>query len=211
LGAIEFLIILNWTPKMTNILRVESSIKPAGAVSRRLTDRIMERVLAANPGANVVIRDLSAGVTAIDGAWLGAVFTPADARNDDQKVTAAYADALLAEVKAADLLVIALPVYNFGVPAQLKSWIDQLARKGETFNYTETGPIGLLTGKRAIVAFTSDGTKFGSEIDFASGYVRHMLGFFGITDVQFAAADAMAYGPEAAIAKGEAEVDALAA
>ena len=101
---------------------------------------------------------------------------------------------MLAEVKAADLLVIALPVYNFGVPSQLKSWIDQLARKGETFNYSETGPVGLLTGKRAIVAFTSDGTKMGSEIDFASGYVRHMLGFFGITDVQFAAADAMAYG-----------------
>lgn len=196
---------------MTNILRVESSIKPAGAVSRRLTDRIMERVLAANPGANVVTRDLSAGVPAIDGAWLGAVFTPAEARNDDQKVTAAYADALLAEVKAADLLVIALPVYNFGVPAQLKSWIDQLARKGETFNYTETGPVGLLTGKRAIVAFTSDGTAIGSDADYASGYVRHMLGFFGITDVQFAAADAMAYGVDAAIAKGEAEVDALAA
>jgi FMN-dependent NADH-azoreductase len=194
---------------MTNILRIESTIKPAGSVSRKLTDRIMARVLAANPGANVVTRDLSAGVPQINGAWLGAVFTPADARDSDQKATAAYADALLDEVKAADLLVIALPVYNFAVPAHLKSWIDQLARKGETFNYTETGPIGLLKGKRALVAFSSDGTKIGSEIDFASGYVRHMLGFFGITDVQFAAADAMAYGPEAAMAKGEAEVDAL--
>lgn len=196
---------------MTNILRVESSIKPAGAVSRKLTDRIMARLLKSNPDATVVTRDLSAGVPQIDGAWLGAVFTPAEARSAEQKAVAAYADTLLAEVKAADILVIALPVYNFGVPAQLKSWIDQLARQGETFNYTETGPVGLLTGKRAIVAFSSDGTKIGSAIDFASGYVRHMLGFFGITDVQFAAADAMAFGAEAAIAKGEAEVDALAA
>lgn len=196
---------------MTNILRVESSIKGPAAVSRKLTDRIMARLLAAHPGANVVTRDLSGGVPNIDGNWLGAVFTPADARNDAQQAIAATADAYLAEVKAADTLVIALPVYNFGVPAHLKAWIDQLARKGETFNYTETGPIGLLTGKRAIVAFTSDGTQIGSSIDFASGYVRHMLGFFGITDVQFVAADAMAYGPEAAIAKGEAEVDALAA
>jgi FMN-dependent NADH-azoreductase len=196
---------------MTNILRVESSIKGPAAVSRKLTDRIMGRLLAAYPGAKVVTRDLSGGVPHIDGNWLGAVFSPAEARNEAQKAIAATADAYLAEVKAADVIVIALPVYNFGVPAHLKAWIDQLARKGETFNYTETGPIGLLTGKRAIVAFTSDGTKIGSEVDFASGYVRHMLGFFGITDVQFVAADAIVYGPEAAIAKGEAEVDALAA
>ena len=107
--------------------------------------------------------------------------------------------------------MIALPVYNFGVPAQLKAWIDQLARKGEAFYYSELGPVGLLSGKRAVVAYTSDGTKLGSEIDFASGYLRHMLGFFGITNVEFVAADAMAFGAEAAIAKGEAEVDALAA
>ena len=196
---------------MTSILRVDSSIKSEGAVSRKLTDRIMARLLAADPQATVVNRDLSTGVAQIDGAWLGAVFTPAEARNAAQHETAGYADALLAEVKAADVLVIGLPVYNFGVPSQLKSWIDQLARKGETFIYTETGPVGLLTGKRAIVAFSSDGTKIGSPIDFASGYVRHMLGFFGITDVQFVAADAMAFGAEAAMAKGEAEVDALAA
>ena len=114
-------------------------------------------------------------------------------------------------MKAADVLVIALPVYNFGLPAQLKAWIDQLARKGETFRYTEAGPEGLLQGKRAIVAYTSDGTKFGSEIDYASGYLRHMLGFFGIADVEFVAADAMAFGAEEAIGRGEAQVDALAA
>lgn len=196
---------------MTKILRVESSIKGEASVSRRLTDRITARLEAANAGASVTLRDLSKGVPQIDGAWIGAVFTPAEARNADQAKIAAYSDALLAEVKAADILVIALPVYNFGVPAPLKAWIDHLARKGETFTYTETGPQGLLKGKRAIVALSSDGTKIGSEIDFASGYIRHMLGFFGITDVEFVAADQMVFNPGAAMKLAEAQIDALAA
>lgn len=196
---------------MTNILRVESSIKGDAAVSRRLTDRIVARLVAANPDAVIVTRDLAAGIRPVDGQWLGAVYTPTEARTESQQATAAYADALLDEVKAADVLVIALPVYNFGLPAQLKAWIDQLARKGETFRYTEAGPEGLLPGKRAIVAYASDGTKLGSEIDFASGYLRHILGFFGIADVEFVAADAIAFGAEEAIGRGEAQVDALAA
>ena len=196
---------------MTNILRVESSIKGEASVSRKLTDRIVARLTAADPDATVTLRDLSTGVPHIDGDWIGAVYTPAEARSPDQADRAAYSDALLAEVRAADILVIALPVYNFGVPAPLKGWIDHLARKGETFQYTEAGPEGLLKGKRAIVALSSDGTKIGSEIDFASGYIRHMLGFFGITDVDFIAADQMIFGPEETLKKAEAQIDALAA
>lgn len=196
---------------MTRILRIESSIKGEASVSRKLTDRLLARLIAAHPGAEVTERDLSQGVPAIDGAWIGAIFTPADQRTPDQAKIAAYSDTLLDEVKAADLLVIALPVYNFGVPAQLKSWIDHLARKGETFTYTDKGPEGLLKNKRAIVALSSDGTKIGSEIDFASGYVRHMLGFFGITDVEFVAADAMVFDPEKTLKAAEAQVDAIAA
>lgn len=196
---------------MTKILRVESSIKGEAAVSRRLTDRIIRRLQSANPDVEIVTRDLSKGMLPIDGDWISAVYTAPEARNDAQREISDYADTLLAEVKAADILVIALPVYNFGLPAQLKAWIDQIARKGEAFYYTEEGPVGLLAGKRAIVAYTSDGTRLGSEVDFASGYLRHVLGFFGITDVEFVAADAMAFGADAAIAKGEAEVDALAA
>ncbi|WP_413873226.1 FMN-dependent NADH-azoreductase [Albidovulum sp.] len=196
---------------MTHILRIDSSIKADASVSRRLTDRVMARLALAHPGARVTQRDLSGGVPAIDGAWIGAVYTPAEARSADQTRIAAYSDALLAEVRAADVLVIALPVYNFGVPAQLKSWIDHLARKGETFRYTEAGPEGLLKGKRAIVALSSDGTRMGSEIDFASGYLRHMLGFFGITGVEFVAADALLFGPEARLEAAHAQIDALAA
>ena len=196
---------------MPHILRIETSIKGEASVSRKLTDRLLDRLIAAHPGAEVTERDLSQGVPAIDGAWIGAIFTPADQRTPEQAKIAAYSDMLLDEVKAADLLIIALPVYNFGVPAQLKSWIDHLARKGETFTYTDKGPEGLLKNKRAIVALSSDGTKIGSEIDFASGYVRHMLGFFGITDVEFVAADAMVFDPEKTLKAAEAQVDAIAA
>lgn len=196
---------------MTRILRIETSIKGEASVSRKLTDRLLARLTKAHPGVAVTERDLSRGVPAIDTAWIGAIFTPADQRTPEQAKIAAYSDTLLDEVKAADLLVIALPVYNFGVPAQLKSWIDHLARKGETFTYTDKGPEGLLKNKRAIVALSSDGTKMGSDIDFASGYLRHMLGFFGITDVEFVAADRMVFDPEKTLKAAEAQVDAIAA
>ncbi len=196
---------------MTHILRVDASIKADASVSRQLTSRIVNRLIAAHPGAQVVTRDLANGVPQIDGEWLGAVYTPAENRTPAQAARAAIADTYLEEVKAADILVIGLPVYNFGVPAQLKSWIDQLARKGETFSYATGKPEGLLKGKRAIVALSSDGTAIGSEIDFASGYIRHMLNFFGITDVEFVAADKMAFGADETLARARAAVDALAA
>lgn len=194
-----------------NILRIDSTIKPREAsVSAGLADRVIARLTAANPGAQIVTRN-AIGVPAIDGEWLGAVFTPADQRDARQVQIAAIADELLAEVRAADVLVIASPVYNFAIPAQLKNWVDQLARKGETFRYSEAGPEGLLKGKRAIIALSSDGTQMGSDIDFASGYLRHMLGFFGITDVEFVAADRMAFGPEATLARAHEAVEQLAA
>lgn len=192
-----------------NILRVDASIKGENSVSRKLSDQIVARLSAAHPGAKVVTRDVTTGLAPIDGAWLGAVFTPAEARSPEQAAIAALPDALLAEVRAADVLVIGAPVYNFAIPAQLKIWIDQLARKGETFTYTETGPVGLLTGKRAYIALASDGTKLGSEIDFASGYLRHILGFLGITDVHVVAADAIVFAPEETLKKAQSAIEAL--
>ncbi|MDK3020267.1 FMN-dependent NADH-azoreductase [Pseudodonghicola flavimaris] len=195
---------------MTKILRIDSSIKGDASVSHKLLDRTLARLTAAHPGAEVASRDLSAGIPAIDGAWIGAIFTPAADRDAGQAEIAAFSDTLLAEVRAADTLLIALPVYNFGVPAQLKAWFDHLGRNGETFRYTEAGPEGLLKGKRAFVVFTSDGTQFGSEIDFASGWVKQMLGFFGITDVQFVHADQLVFDAEATLKAAEAQIDALA-
>ncbi|MDE3079786.1 MAG: NAD(P)H-dependent oxidoreductase [Paracoccaceae bacterium] len=195
---------------MTAILRVEASIKGENSVSRKLTDRLVARLLDRHADASLVSRDVSTGVNPVDANWIGAMFTPAENRTDAQKAIVAYADELLAEVKAADIIVIGLPVYNFNVPSQLKSWIDQLARRGETFIYTEAGPKGLLEGKKAIIAMASDGTKQGSAIDFASGYVKHMMNFFGITDVEIVAADAIAYAPDVTVPKALEAVEALA-
>ena len=195
---------------MTAILRIEASIKGEASISRKLTDRLIARLLDAHADASLVSRDLSIGINPVDAAWIGAVFSSAEARTDAQKAIVAYSDVLLNEVRAADIIVIGLPVYNFGVPSQLKSWFDQLARKGETFTSTEAGPQGLLKGKKAIIAMASDGTKQGSAIDFASGYVRHMLTFFGITDVEIVAADAIAYAPETTVPGALAAVNALA-
>ena len=104
-----------------------------------------------------------------------------------------------------------MPIYNFGVPAALKAWVDQVARAGVTFKYTENGPQGLLEGKRAILVVASGGTAAGSDIDFASGYMQHVMGFIGITDVTVITADQMMMDTEAALAKATAQVDALAA
>jgi FMN-dependent NADH-azoreductase len=196
---------------MAHILRIESSIKGDASVSRKLTDRIVARLTATDPEATLTFRDVSEGIPQIDRAWIGAVYTAAADRNADQARIAKYSDQLLSEVRAADTIVIALPIYNFGLPAQLKSWLDHLARRGETFRYTENGPEGLLKGKRAIIALSSDGTKLGSDIDFASGYLRHMLGFFGITDISVVAADAMVFDPDTVLKSAEAQIDRLAA
>ncbi len=179
----------------TTILRIDASARRTGSVSRDLTDRIVGRF----PDATVINRDLATALPLIDEAWVGANFTPKDDRSADQTARLAQSDTLIAELRAADTLVIGVPIYNFGVPAAFKAWVDLVARVGETFQYGETGPVGLLTGKRAIVAIASGGTALGSDYDFASGYLRQLLGFIGITDVTFIAADQLAMDAEASL------------
>lgn len=190
----------------TNILRIDGSARREGSVSRDLLDRITARF---GTDTSVVTRDLANALPLINEEWVGANFTPADARTDAQNTALELSDSLIGEIKAADVLVIGLPVYNFGVPAALKAWIDQISRAGVTFQYTENGPEGLLTGKRAIVAMASGGTQMGSEIDFATGYLRFILGFIGITDVEFVNADRLAMDAEGSIADALAKVEAL--
>ncbi|MDG1282188.1 MAG: NAD(P)H-dependent oxidoreductase [Pseudorhodobacter sp.] len=195
---------------MTAILRIDASARNSGSISRDLTDRIVAK-LSAEADATVTTRDLASGLPQVDSDWIAANFTPADQRNDAQKATLALSDSLVAEVQAADVLVIGLPIYNFGVPSTLKAWIDMIARAGVTFRYTEKGPVGLLEGKRAIVAVASGGTKMGSEMDFATGYIRHVMGFIGITQVDFVAADQLMIDAEATMKSALAQVGALAA
>lgn len=189
-----------------NILRIDSSARLAGSVSRDLSTQVIARM----GDIEVTRRDLGiAPVPQIDEDWVTANFTPAADRTGAQKATLALSDELVAELQDADTVVIGLPIYNFGVPASLKAWIDQVARAGVTFRYTEEGPQGLLEGKRAIVVVASGGTEAGSQIDFATGYIRHILAFIGITDVDFVTADRLMLDSDATLKEAEAQLAAL--
>lgn len=192
---------------MTPILRIDASARVTDSVSRTLTTQIIDRLA---PEVTTV-RDLTTAIPQLDEAWITASHTPADQRSAQHRAALSLSDTLVAEVMAADTLVIGLPIYNFGVPAALKAWVDQIARVGVTFQYTPTGAKGLLTDKRAIIAVASGGTEAGSDIDFATGYMRHVLGFVGITDVAFVTADRLAIDPDASHKVARAQIDALAA
>ncbi len=195
---------------LTKILRIDSSARRAGSTTRKLTDALIDQ-LASRGSVQITTRDVSSGLPFVDEEWVSANFTPADTRSQDQKAKLAFSDALVAEIDAVDTLIIGLPIYNFGVPATLKAWIDMVARAGLSFKYTDKGPIGLLSGKRAILLVASGGTQVGSSIDFATPYLRHALGFIGIQDVTFIAADALGRDAEAKINKAIQSIETLAA
>ncbi|PWE17449.1 FMN-dependent NADH-azoreductase [Marinicauda salina] len=165
------------------ILRVDASARVEGSVSRALSARLADRL--AVPDGTVTVRDLAADpVPQVDAAWVEANFTPAEDRTDAQRAALAGSDALVAELQAADAIVIGVPIYNFSIPAALKAWIDQIARARLTFRYTENGPEGLLKNKTAWLVVASGGVAVDSPVDFATGYLRHVLGFVGIDDVR---------------------------
>lgn len=192
---------------MTNsILRIDASARRSGSVSRDLVEKIVARF---GPDVSITARDLAGGLPLIDEAWVEANFTPAADRSPAQNDILSLSDTLIAELREADTLLIGVPIYNFGVPAALKAWVDQIARAGVTFQYSEAGPKGLLSGKRAIIAIASGGTEAGSEIDFATGHLRHVLGFIGITHVDVITADRLAVDAEATLAAANAQVQSL--
>ena len=193
---------------MLNVLRVDGSMRRDGSISRRLTDQVITRLAP----AKTVVRDLADGIPLIDQNWIDANFTDPSERSQAQKDHLAVSDVLVAELKAADVVIIGAPVYNFGIPAALKAWIDQIARARETFQYTESGPVGLLKNKRAIIVIASGGTEVDSQIDFATPYLRHALAFVGVHNVQVIAADRLMADPDGRrIDAAEADVAALAA
>ena len=189
------------------ILHIDSSARTDASVSRALSARIVARLAA----DTVIRRDLTVPLPHVTADWIEANVTPADQRDVVQRDRLALSDKLVGEIQAADILVLGARLYNFGVPAALKAWVDLVARAGVTFRYTQTGPKGLMLGKRAIIALASGGTEIGSEIDFASGYLRHVMGFLGIHDVEVIAADRMNVSPDAALKAASAAVDRLAA
>ncbi|WP_170343389.1 FMN-dependent NADH-azoreductase [Ruegeria arenilitoris] len=189
------------------ILHIDASARRTGSATRDLSARIVQHLGA----SRIIRRDLATPLPLLTEDWIAANFTPADQRDATQRDLLALSDELVKELQQADTVVIGLPIYNFSVPAAFKAWIDLVARAGLTFSYTENGPKGLLEGKRAILAIASGGTAVGSEIDFATGYARHVLGFIGIHDVDVVAADRMALDPEAALSNAQKAVAELAA
>ena len=194
---------------MSHILRIDASARHAGSTTRQLADKLVARLVEQGYGASVTVRDLAQTPPALlTENWVGANFTDDDARSADQKAALAASDELIGELEAADTIVIGVPLYNFAVPASLKAWIDLIARARRTFRYTEAGPEGLLKGKRAFIVFASGGVPLGSEVDFASGYLKHILGFVGITDVTIIAADGHLMDGEA-VTRATSAIDGL--
>ena len=161
------------------VLHINASARHQDSVSRTLSRRIVEHLAP----QQVVTRNLAEGLPFLDEAWVTSTFIPPQDRTDLQKQALTLSDEIVAEVQDADTIVIGTAMYNFSFPASLKAWVDQIARVGVTFAYTETGPKGLLDGKKAIIAIATGGTPLGSDYDYASNYLRFILGFVGITDV----------------------------
>lgn len=198
-----------------NILQVNSSARAKGSHSTRLAGDVTRALQAAHPGARLTVRDLAREPhPALDEAALGALFTPAEARTPAQAARVALDDALIAEVQAADVLVIGVPMYNFGVPSQLKNWIDAISRAGVTFRYTDKGPVGLLQGKKVYFALTRGGVYRNTPKDSQVPYLRTIFGFLGMTDLQFVYAEGLAMGPEAeraGLAAAQSQIEAVVA
>jgi len=194
-----------------NILQINSSARREGSHSTRLAERIVARLREADPEATLTVRDLTATPHPIlDEAALGALFTPAAQRTVEQAARVAQDDALIAEIQAADVVVLGVPMYNFGVPVQLKNWIDAISRAGVTFRYSANGPEGLLAGKKVYVALARGGKYRNTPADSQVPYLETVLAFLGMTDVHFVYAEGLAMGPDAerdALATAYAEID----
>ena len=201
---------------MTTLLQINASISNGNGQSSQLARQFVSAFQEGNPGTKVMVRDVAAAepVPHLDGERFGAFITKAEERSAAQQAVVAYSDTLISELKQADVIVLGLPMYNFGVPSQLKAYFDHIARAGVTFKYTDKGPVGQLIGKRAYVFAARGGVYAGTPLDTQTGYVRDFLRFIGISEVNFVYAEGLAMSPqskEAGLAKATAEIARLAA
>ncbi len=199
-----------------NILQINASARRAtdaeGSVSTRLANELTAGLRAASPAATVTVRDLNVTPQPVlDEAALGALFTPVSQRTPEQAARVALDDALIAELQAADTIVIGVPMYNFNVTAQFKNWIDAVARAGVTFKYTEQGPVGLVTGKKVYIVTSRGGIHRNQPSDQMTPYLRTVLAFLGMTDVEFVYAEGMACAAEQGLANARAQITELLA
>lgn len=200
---------------MKNLLQINSSIFSSGGQSSQLADQFVAAWRAHQPDTQVVFRDLAEQpLPHLDAQRVLAFFAQPETRTPEQLAFVAESDVLIDEITNADIIVIGLPMYNFGIPSTLKAYFDQIARAGVTFRYTENGPEGLLKGKKVYVFATRGGLYADTPLDSQTAYVRNFLGFLGITDVEFVYAEGLNMSEsnkEAALAEAKQRLAALAA
>jgi FMN-dependent NADH-azoreductase len=182
---------------MATLLKIDSSPMGEHSISRKLTAHFATSWRKANPGGEVISRDLTTTKLApVNGLWVGAAHTPVDSHSPEQREALAVSDTLIAELQKADEYVFGVPMHNFSIPSTLKLWIDQVARAGKTFSYGSEGPKGLLTGKKATLLIASGGVYAQGtameSLNFVTPYLRAVFGFLGVTDVTIIAAEGTA-------------------
>ena len=198
---------------MKTLLQIRSSIFSNDGQSSRLAERFVARWRASNPGGKVIVRDLAKEpVPHLDAARFGAFLAKPEERTPAQQAVVDYSDALIGELKRADVVVLGLPMYNFGVPSTLKAYFDHVARVGETFKYTEKGPVGLLTGKKVYVFAARGGMYAGTPNDTQTPFIRIFLSFLGMSDIEFVYAEGLAISEaskQQSLARAQVVIDAL--
>jgi len=200
-----------------NILQINSSARADGSHSTRLAGTVVDRLRASAADGQVAVTVRDLGQTPhpeLNEATLQALFTPSEQRTPAQAARVALDDALIAELQAADVVVLGVPMYNFGVPAALKTWIDAISRAKVTFQYTANGPEGLLKGKKIYIVLTRGGQYRNTPSDTQVPYLRTVLSFLGMTDIQFIYAEGLALGADAeqqSLASARQQIEAVLA
>ena len=191
-----------------NIYQIDSSARKKGSTSRKLAERLLNRIKKAED--KIVYRDLDDEMLFVAGLTESGMSIPENERNEQQKKMFNLSDKLIEELKSADTIIISVPVYNFGPPATLKAWSDLAARVKSTFKYSKDGKqIGLLSDKKVYIVITSGGTKVNGPEDFLTPWLVHVLKFFGIKDIEIIAADQMAFDKEKSIKEAENKIDQI--
>ncbi len=199
---------------MKTLLQLNSSLYAGDGQSSRIASQFVALWRASNPGATVLVRDLAREpVPHLDAERFAAFLAGEEARDASQQAVVAYSDMLIGELQRADVIVLGLPMYNFGLPSTLKAYFDHVARAGITFRYTDKGPVGLLTGKQAYVFAARGGQYAGTPSDTQTPYVRDFLRFLGIDEVEFVYAEGLASGDasrQAALAQAQSAIRRMA-
>jgi FMN-dependent NADH-azoreductase len=198
---------------MKTLLKIQSSIFSDGGQSSQLAGRFIAAWRASNPGSKVIVRDLAKEpVPHLDAGRFGAFLAKPEERTPEQQAVVDYSDMLIDELKRADVIVIGLPMYNFGLPSTLKAYFDHVARVGVTFRYTEKGPVGLLTDKKVYVFAARGGMYAGTPNETQTPFIRTFLAFLGMDDVEFVYAEGLAISEASkrqGIARAQAHIEAL--